>query len=187
MSARHIPDPPALFRVLLLGIAGDSHGGLAAGDLHEEFLLFCEEHGRGAGRRWYASQVVRSLPQLLALRVRSGEFTRLLLAMSFAAAPLVLIDRLWCLVYSHIPLKDGLDRAPGFLAVNLLVLWMAAMFCGGLARSRRSAAAVATASAGGAAIGLWLSLGALPIAYLCVVILAAPAGCLVGFWKWRSL
>jgi len=186
MKTYPVPDPPAILRALLLACAGDGHGELIAGDLHEEFLYLCEERGDGVGRRWYASQVVRSLPELLRLRIRSGDLTQLLAVLASVAAPLLLLDRLWCFVYSHIPLKDGLDRAAGLLAVNMAVLCIASAISGALARTARRAATLSLVSAMGVAVALWASVGAAPAWYIAGALLAAPASSLAGYKKWRT-
>jgi len=178
--------PPAAFRLLLHAAAGEGHLDLVAGDLHEEFVYLCERLGRGAGSRWYAAQVLRSIPQLLRLRIRSGELTYLLSAMASSAVPLLLLDRFWRFVYSQIPLKDGLDRAAGFLAADVAAVCLAAAISGAMAGSRRRAAMLSMAAAAGAGIGLWASVGSAPIFYAVAVLLAAPAGSVVGFAKWRG-
>jgi len=168
--------PPLLDRVLagvLLAVtAGETEAECVAGDLEEEF-------GQpSCGRRWYISQVMRSLLPLLRLRVQSGELSRDLLgAVLGAAIPLLLLDRLWCLVYSQIPLKEGVDRAPGFLAVNLIALCICSSISGLQARSRASSAMVARAAAG---FAMWAGNGSAPGAYALLVLLLAPAGSMLG-------
>jgi hypothetical protein len=79
------------------------------GDLHEEFTLQRAERGLSNAALWYARQVALSMPMLLSPRPLA------------ILLPLLALDRLWCLVYSLIPMRDGLDRAPGFLAANIAV------------------------------------------------------------------
>ena len=179
-------EPPAPFRLLLMAVAGDAHGELVAGDLHEEFRYLCAQFGRRAGNRWYAGQVMRSLPQLLRLRIRSGEFTHVLAAFACAAVPLLLLDRLWCFIYSMIPLKDGTDRAAGLLAANVAVVMVAAALCGAMAPSARRVALISAAVMAGAGVGVWGSLGAAPVVYVGAVLILAPASSLAGFVKWRD-
>jgi hypothetical protein len=105
------------------------------GDLYEEFAMMREERGPAKARLWYARQLLLSLPVLL----KPAELLRPLSIL----LPLLLLDRLWCFVYSLIPLKDGLDRAPGFLAINILC----ACFCTLIARPAPVAAGCATACA----------------------------------------
>src|SRR5258708_23130273 len=127
--------PPMLARLLLLAVAGENETEFVAGDFHEEFIYLCATRGRPAGSRWYAGQVLRSIVTLLGLRMRSGEARHLVLALLGVAVPLLLLDRLWCFVHSQIPLKDGLERAPGFLAVNLGCVCIFAALCGAAGRS----------------------------------------------------
>ena len=105
--------PPAWAQLVLWAVAGENEAEFVMGDLHEEFLLLCADRGRSAGSRWYVRQVLRSAATLLGLRFRSGEAAHLLAAALIAVAmPLLLLDRLWSFVYSHIPLKDGLSEPP---------------------------------------------------------------------------
>ncbi len=156
-----------------------------AGDLHEEFLLLCASEGRASGSRWYMRQVLRSAGTLLGMRFRSGEAAHLVAAAVVAVAmPLLLLDRLWSFVYSHIPLKDGLERAPGFWAANLVCVSVCAAACGSLAQRLPRAAGVALAAAVGAACALWCSTATAPILYAGLVILAAPASSM-AVYAWR--
>lgn len=177
--------PPALARVLLLASAGEAHADLVAGDLHEEFLYLCEKHGRPAANRWYARQVLRSVPPLVRLRMRSGELSQILAAALGVALPLLLLDRLWCFVYSQIPMKDGLDRAPAFLAANVLAAGACAALAGSVARSLSRAILQATLVAFAAGLALWGSVAAAPAVYVCAVIFVAPVSSLLVFAKWR--
>jgi hypothetical protein len=177
--------PPAWARFVLWAVAGENEAEFVAGDLHEEFLLLCAAHGRATGSRWYARQVLRSATTLLGLRFRSGEAAHLLAAALVAVAmPLLLLDRLWSFVYSHIPLKDGLERAPGFWAANLICVCVCAAACGSLAQSLPRAAGVALAAAAGAACALWCSAAPAPAVYASLVIMAAPTSSMVVY-RWR--
>ena len=177
--------PPGWAQLVLWAVAGEKEAEFVAGDLHEEFLLLCADRGRSAGSRWYVRQVLRSAATLLGLRFRSGEAAHLLAAALVAVAmPLLLLDRLWSFVYSHIPLKDGLERAPGFWAANLVCVCACAALCGSLAHSLPRAAGVALAAAAGAACALWCSTATAPILYAGLVILAAPASSMAVF-VWR--
>jgi len=98
------------------------------GDLREEFALQRAEQGLCGAAVWYARQVAFSMPMLLSPRPLA------------ILLPMLALDRLWCLVYSLIPMKDGLDRAPGFLAANIAV----ACWCAVLSRASAPAAAAAT-------------------------------------------
>ena len=167
--------PPLLARALLAAVAGEAEAECVAGDLEEEF----GELSRN--RCWYVSQVMRSLWPLLLLRVRSGELSRLLLgAVLGGALPLLLMDRLWRLVYSQIPLKDGVDRAPEFLAVNLLALCVSAAISGSHTRSMRPAFVKAVFACAAAGATLAASAGSTPAAYALLVLLLAPAGSMFG-------
>jgi hypothetical protein len=174
--------PPAWARYVLSAIAGENEAEVVAGDLHEEFLLLCDAEGRTMAARWYGRQVVRSAATLLGLRFRSGEAAHLVAAALVAVAmPLLLLDRLWSFVYSHIPLKDGLERAPGFWAANLLCVCVCSAAGGSLAHSCNRALGVALASAVGAACALWCCEATAPLAYAGLVILAAPASSMAVF------
>jgi len=126
------------------------------GDLYEEYGLQRGERGVFAARLWYARQILLSLPVM----IKPIELLRPLMI----ALLLLLLDRLWCLVYSMIPLKDGLDRAPGFLIANIVC------GCIGAAIARPSAlnAALATAFA------LACSISAEPPIYIAAALLAVP-------------
>jgi hypothetical protein len=167
--------PPLLMRALLLVVAGEAEAECVAGDLEEEF-------GQSSrSRYWYISQVTRSLLPLLLLRVRSGELSRILLgAVLGAALPLLLLDRLWCLIYSQIPLKDGVDRAPGFLAVNIFAVTVCACISGFERRSLRQGASSAMLAMAAVGVALWACNGSAPAPYAVLVLLFAPAGSLLG-------
>lgn len=181
-------NPPALARMLLLAVAGEREAEFVAGDLHEEFLYLSSTRGARAGRRWYCRQVWRSLYSLWGLRMSNGEVTHAVAAAGLGVAlPLLLLDRLWSFVYSLIPLRDGLHRAPGFLAANVICACVLAAMCGATAGSFRRALAIAVAAAGAAAFAVWGSVGVAPVAYVWLVVLGAPASTLVTFqWKRRS-
>ena len=167
--------PPLLARALLAAVAGEAEAECVAGDLEEEFGELSRNRG------WYLSQVMRSLLPLLLLRVRSGELSRLLLgAVLGAALPLLLLDRLWSMVYSRIPLKDGVDRAPEFLAVNLLALCVSAAISGSHTRSMRQGSVKAVVASAAAGAALAASAGSTPAAYALLVLLLAPAGSMFG-------
>jgi len=100
------------------------------------------------------------------------------------AVPLLLLDRLSCFVYSQIPLKDGLDRASGFLAVNVVYGCIFAALCGAAAQSFHRAILTAAAAAA-AAFALWMAVGATPAAYVWLVLLMVPASSLLAF-TWRK-
>jgi hypothetical protein len=173
--------PPLLARALLAAVAGAAEAECVAGDLEEEFAGLSAHLGRSAINRWYVSQVLRSLLPLLRLRMRSGELSAVLLGPVLGAAvPLLLMDRLWRLVYSQIPLKDGVDRAPEFLAVNLLALSVSAAISGSLTRSMRQASVRALVASAAAGAALAASAGSTPAAYAVLVLLVAPAGSMFG-------
>ena len=179
--------PPLLARALLAVVAGEAEAECVAGDLAEEFAGRSCELDRFAANRWYISQVVRSLLPLFGLRVRSGELSRVLIGAFFSAAlPLLLLDRLWCVVYSQIPLKDGVDRAPGFLAVNLLALSVCVVIGGFQRRSLREASSSAIVIAAAASFAMWASIGSAPEAYAFLVLLLAPSGSVFGSLLRRS-
>jgi hypothetical protein len=176
--------PPAWARLVLWAVAGEQQAEFVTGDLHEEFLLLCAAEGRPAGSRWYGRQVLRSVSSLLALRFRSGEVAHQASTLVAVAAVVLLLDRLWSFVYSHIPLKDGLDRAPGFWAMTVVCVCVCATFFGSLAQRLTTAIGVALAAAMGAACALWLSAATAPLLYAGLVVLAAPAGSMAAF-AWR--
>jgi hypothetical protein len=126
------------------------------GDLQEEYSLLCDERGVIAARLWYSRQVLLSLPAM----VKPIEVLRPL----SVALPLLLLDRLWCLVYSLIPLKDGLERAPGFLIFNIAC----ACICAAIARLSPLAAALSTAFA------LAFAVSAEPPLYICIALIVVP-------------
>jgi len=167
-----------------MAVAGEAEAECVAGDLEEEFSHVCEARGRTAGSRWYVWQVIRSVAPLLGLRVRSGELTQIVLVAAMAVAlPMLLLDRLWCFVYSQIPLKDGLDRAPEFLAIDVILVCLCAAIAGSKATSV-AGAATAVAVSIAASFALWASASAAPAAYAVLVVMAAPAGSWAAF-AWR--
>ena len=179
--------PPVLARALLAAVAGEAEAECVAGDLDEEFAYLSRNLGRFTVNRWYISQVLRSLVPLLRLRVRSGELSQVLLsAVLGVTLPLLLLDRLWCLVYSQIPLKDGVDRAPGFLAVNIAVLCVGCAVGGFQTRCIRQAISSAVLAIAAAGIALWASIGFAPAAYALLVLLVAPSGAIFGSMLRRS-
>lgn len=178
--------PPLFARMLLFTFAGEPEADFVAGDLHEEFLLLCADRGLRAGRRWYSRQVVRSIYSLWSLRMRNGEAAHVTAVAGFGIAlPLLLLDRLWSFVYSLIPLKDGLHRAPGFLAANIVCACVLAALCGATANTMPRALAIAAASAGAAAFAVWGSAASAPSLYVGLLVCLAPASALVTF-KLRS-
>jgi hypothetical protein len=177
--------PPTLAMLLLIAVTGENESEFVAGDLHEEFIYLCATRGHRAGRRWYSRQVLRSVITLLGLRMRSGEAMQLSAAVLSVAVPLLLLDRLWCFVYSQIPLKDGLERTPGFLAANLVYVCICAALCGSLARSFQRAVLLAAAAIMSAAFALWTCAGATPVLYVWLVLSMVPASSLFAF-TWRK-
>ncbi len=177
--------PPAWAQFVLWAVAGEEEAEFVAGDLHEEFLLVYGSEGPANAARWYRRQVLLSAGALLGLRFRSGEAAHLLAAALIAVAmPLLLLDRLWSFVYAHIPLKDGLERAPVFWVANVVCVSVCAAVCGSLAHSFSRAMGVALAAAIGAACALWCSAATAPLGYVGMVILAAPASSMAVF-AWR--
>ena len=177
--------PPLLARMLLLAVAGENEADFVAGDLHEEFLYLSATRGRRAGRRWYSWQVLRSLPSLWNLRMLHGELVHVVAAAGLGVAlPLLLLDRLWCFVYSLVPLKDSVHRAPGLLAANVICACTLAAACGATAATLRRAVAIAAAVASAAAFALWGSVGAAPAVYVWLMLLGPPAGALLMF-QWN--
>lgn len=124
------------------------------GDLREEFALICMERGAGAARLWYARQLLLSMPMI----VGPADGARALAIV----IPMMMLDRLWCFVYSLIPMKDGLERAPGFLAANVVC----ACLCAVLSRSS-TASAVA-----GTAVALAVAVSAEPPVYVAAALLS---------------
>jgi hypothetical protein len=178
--------PPLLAQALLMAVAGPCEAEYIAGDLEEEFAIVRKISGSTAAGRWYTWQVVRSVCALLHLRIRSGEFTQTaLLASLGVAAPLLLLDRLWRFVYSQIPLKDGLERAPEFLVVNALCGCVCAAILGAWAGSKARAVALAFAAAAAVLVAVWASAASAPAAYVVTLALTAPASALIGF-AWRK-
>ena len=161
--------PAYLVEALLYAAAPASEAECVAGDLHEEFLLLCESRGPRRAAWWYARQVAGSVVPLLAMRVRSSEIAMTVLsALLGVTLPLVALDRLWSFVYSQIPLKDGFERAPWLLLINV------ACVCAlGLARRQTRGGVLASMIAAGAA--LLISSGATPVWYMVCLLVAAPA------------
>jgi hypothetical protein len=126
------------------------------GDLREEYILLCEERGQTRARLWYVRQLVLSLPMI----VKPDAILR----PASIAGTLLLLDRLWGQVYSAIPLKDGLNRAPGYLAANIVC----ACLCAAVARPAPLTAALATVFA------LTFAVASEPVVYICLALTAIP-------------
>jgi len=154
--------PPVFASWLLVALAGERLAEVIAGDLEEEFALR-DPHGASG---WYLSQVLRSSLPLLSIRTPQTA----LVALLAVAMPVLLLDRLWSFIYSQIPLKDGLHRAPEFLIVNLVFVCL----CSAISRSKP------WATFGAAALALWVSAGHAPLLYSILVLTLAPAS------AWRS-
>jgi hypothetical protein len=160
--------PPLLARALLFALAGAAEAECVAGDLEEEFAMLSRLRGSWAATRWYSWQVLRSAGPLLQLRIRAGEFTQTALLAAFGIAfPLITLDRLWQFVYSRIPFKDGLDRAPQLLVLNALAVCACAALVGswcaeGSTGSKPRAAAMAIAVSCAAMAAIWAVWGPLP-------------------------
>jgi hypothetical protein len=185
--------PPLLSQALLLTVAGPCEAECIAGDLEEEFAMIRDARGSASARRWYTWQVVRSVCALLQLRIRSGELTQVALIASLGvAAPLLLLDRMWQFIYSQIPLKDGLHRAPEFLAVNALCVCACAGLLGAWAGSKSPAGklrhaphTLGFAAASAAMFAVWASVANAPALYVIVIALAVPGSALFTF-AWRK-
>jgi hypothetical protein len=183
--------PPRAAELLLLAIAGDSDAEFVAGDLAEDFGAIFAQRGGRAARRWYAWQVARSAPALMALRMRSGELTGAALRAAVGVLlPLGALDRLWAFVYSQIPLKDGVERAPAMLAANVLLMAlcsrMAAAAWSGPRRAPtvpRRAGLEAVAALVAVALAVRVAVGAAPEAYILCLLLAAPANSWWTVWR----
>jgi hypothetical protein len=178
--------PPLLAHALLMAIAGPCEAEYIAGDLEEEFAIVRKTSGATAAGRWYTWQVARSVCALLQLRIRSGELTQVVLMASLGvAAPLLLLDRLWRFVYSQIPLKDGLERAPEFLVVNALCGCACAAILGAQAGSKARVMALAFTAAVAVLVAAWASAASVPATYIVTLVLMAPASAIIGF-AWRK-
>ena len=176
---------PFALQLLLRAVAGRREAEFVAGDLLEEYRYLCSEKGPKAGGRWYASQVLRSIAPLARLRLERSRA-----AEAMAASALVLtwvlfaLDRLWSFVYSLVPYKDGLDRAPEFLAFNVLAACAIGAVLGALSHSGRKAGAIASALMISAGFSAWIAVAAAPPVYLSAL-LAAPPACALLAYAWR--
>jgi hypothetical protein len=180
--------PPRAAELLLLAIAGEADAEFVAGDLAEDFGCLFAERGESAARRWYAWQVVRSAPALLALRIRAGELTGAVLRATLGVLlPLAALDRLWRFVYSQIPLKDGFGRAPAMLLGNVLLValcsWMARRSSLPWDRRKRRVAPDVLAALAAVALAVRASVGATPAAYILCLLVAAPANSFLTWWR----
>ncbi len=92
--------PPRMAALLLTWAAPREYRDALAGDLDEEYV----RHGRT--RLWYWRQVARSLPELLALRMRRSRWEEPAAVFLMAAAwMLVGWHLVWSFVMSQVPLK----------------------------------------------------------------------------------
>jgi hypothetical protein len=111
----------ALANILLWPFAAKSLRDEIVGDLLELRLPPCEMLG----------QALRSVPPLALALFRSPGFLQCLL-LALLAGPLTIVwmDRLWALVYSAIPLKEDLIRAPLAWIVNVWVITATSLLTG---------------------------------------------------------
>ena len=183
-------NPPRIAELLLPAIAGDSDAEFVAGGLAEAFGSISTARGHRAARRWYAWQVFRAAPRLMGMRIRSGEATGAVLRATLGVLlPLVALDQLWRFVYSQIPLKDGLERAPALLLANVLLValcsWMA-----GWSRVRPSAAVRqgpdVLAALAAVFLAVRVAVGTAPALYVLGLLPAAPANSLWLLWRRKS-
>jgi hypothetical protein len=173
-----------MIRWVLHLVAGEGESEYVLGDLDEEYLDVRRERGRRAAARWHAWQVLRSIVPLLAMRVRSGELTHALVAgLLGAAAPLWLCDRFWSLLYSQIPLKDGIGRTPAQFALTLLLLCVCAAAAGSTASSRERAIAVSVSAAFMTAAAIAAATGATPFAFIASALVLAPLSVAGAHWR----
>ncbi|MBC8166537.1 MAG: hypothetical protein H7Y20_11780 [Bryobacteraceae bacterium] len=122
--------PPFFSEYLLLLFARAAEAEWIAGDLAEEFAARCVSDGSKPARKWYVSQVVRSLPHLGAMGWRGGELASLTAAsLGTILMPLLLLDTVWSFVYSQVPLKSGPDLLPEFALINALVVLICGRAC----------------------------------------------------------
>ena len=128
------------------------------GDLMEEYNLRRSD-GRAGAARWIAWQVLRSLPPLWQPAVTAAFFG--------LTVPLVLLDWLWALVHSLVPLRAGLERHPAMLAINVATCLVGAVVIARV-QGRQSIAAMFAV-----ALALVVSVGHAPAAY-CLLLLSAP-------------
>lgn len=179
--------PPRAIEWLLLAMAGDAEAEFVAGDLAEDFGYIFARRGRGPARRWYAWQVARSAPVLMALRMRSGELTGAVLRAALGVLlPLAALDWLWRFVYSQIPLKDGVEREPAMLAANVLLVALCSWMVRGGGAPRRAGPDTAAALAA-VAVAVHAAEGAAPVAYIVCLLVAAPWHSVWAAWgrRWR--
>jgi hypothetical protein len=134
------------------------------GDLREELdqRLLAGERWAHA---WFAGQILRSL-----WPIARPALSACILGIT---VPVLALDRLWTFVYSQVPLKVGLERAPEMLAINVL-----ACFLGALVVSRLRPARV-LASIFAAALIIVLSVAHVPLIYV-VALLLAPVAAHLG-------
>ena len=132
------------------------------GDLCEEFVL----RGSPGGRRWYWKQALVSAAQWVP--------ASLLLLLPGYLLPLWLLDRLWALLLSSIPLKEDAVRAWPMLAINLVV----ACLLGAAVRLPSGALVL------GAAVLILAASVRLPLDYCCLF-LVLPA--LASKWPARKV
>ena len=166
----------AVARSLLAVIAGPDYADFLIGDLEEEMRA---RTGTRAG--WYVRQVVRSVVPLISMRIRSGEFSGLVAAACFGAMlPLAILDRLWSLVYSQIPLKDGFERAPAYLALNVIALCCCSAGAGVIFASHERPRLLAIAVALAAGLAMWSAKGSTPGLYVVAVLVLAPVSAVAG-------
>lgn len=109
-----------LAQLVLIAAAGRADAECVAGDLEEEFASICLVRGRGAGKRWYVSQVIRSIVPLVRLWVQNA----LLRILCCVALPLATVDSVWRFVHSQIPLKDAAVRSttPYLVSMTLIAV-----------------------------------------------------------------
>ncbi|HLK63665.1 MAG TPA: permease prefix domain 2-containing transporter [Bryobacteraceae bacterium] len=173
--------PPAFAQAVLTAVTGPSWADCVAGDLAEEFALIYQARGRRAAVRWYLWQAVRSAAPLMVLGIRSGELRDCtLVALASVFIPVVLMDRLWCFVYSQIPMKDGTARAPELLAANVVIACLGAAIFGLAERSGMSPQVKALSATAAAGLAVCGSVGGAPALYVSSLLVCVAASCLFG-------
>jgi hypothetical protein len=134
------------------------------GDLREELDERLLEGERWA-HAWYAGQILRSL-----WPIARPSLSAYILGITI---PVLALDRLWAFVYSQVPLKVGLERAPEMLGMNVLACFLGALVVSRLHSPRMLSAVLA------AGLSIVFSVAHVPWVYA-VALLLAPVAAHLG-------
>lgn len=174
---------PLIPQTLLSAVTPRSDYECIAGDLHEEYANLVRSYGRVHADRWYWSQVMRSIPALLASSRNDAANCRPAATWIKSACSLVtmlffkdVLDRLFDVIH-----PDGPVRAPVYFILNWLIAAAAGALLASTVRDHpvRAAFFAAAALTAGFAVPILAGISSplAPAAWL-LLVGAVPAMCI---------